>query len=383
MREDITYDQDEAFALLKLMVNTNTVNPPGNELALAEAIKPVLEKEGLLVSIDEFIPGRYNMIVRYPGKISGSELMATGHLDTVPLGDRKWIHDPFGCEVEDGKAYGRGISDMKSGDAAALYSLILLKRSGFVPENDIVFVATAGEEKFSIGAHDFVQKGGMDKAKALLVCEPSGLELGVAHKGAYFVKTEFYGKTAHGSMPYLGINAIAHLADFVKEIGTHTFGCEPDPHLGLPTVSLNLAKGGAAMNVVPDEAECILDFRTIPGQTWVDVKAFLDEVLTTLSKKTEDLKFAYMKMAEFPSVACPENHKILDAFDDAAGYKMKRKYINFYTDASAMVPNSDFPVVIVGPGETSQAHQPDEYMLVDKFYEAISIYYNFFKHYKV
>lgn len=383
MEEPVSFDHDEAFELLKIMVQTNTVNPPGNELELASKLKPLLEKEGFQVTIDEFEPDRCNMIVRYTGKDHSRELVFTGHMDTVPLGDGTWKHDPFGCEVEDGKAYGRGISDMKSGDASALYSMILLKREGFVPDHDVLFVATAGEEKYSVGAKDFVKKGGMDKAGALVVCEPSGLELGVAHKGAYFVRTKFYGKTSHGSMPDLGINAISHFAEFVGALGSHRFGDMPDPHLGMPTVSLNMAKGGAAMNVVPDEAECVLDFRTIPGQTWADIKAFLDTILTELSNKVNDFRFSYEEMAGFPSVACPPDHAILSAFDRAAGYPMKRKYINFYTDASTMVPDADFPVVILGPGETSQAHQPDEFMYLDKYYEAISIYFRFLKEYKL
>ncbi|MGI6262785.1 MAG: M20 family metallopeptidase [Succiniclasticum sp.] len=380
MSEAFGFDKEEALSLLRLLVTTNTVNPPGNEMLLAKKLKPILEKEGFAVTIDEFVPSRCNMIVRYRGKAATPEVVFTGHLDTVPLGDITWHHDPFGCEVEGDKAFGRGISDMKSGVAAALYSMILLKRSGYTPDHDIVFVATAGEEKMSIGAFDFIKKGGMDHAGALIVCEPSSLELSPAHKGACFVKVEFFGKVAHGSMPHLGVNAIYHMASFAEALKNTAFDVKPDPHLGMPTVSLNLVKGGAALNVVPDHAECILDFRTIPGMKWSDIQKYIDSVLAKLAG-TDGLKYSYEKIIELPSVACPSEDNILKAFDEAAGHPLPRKYLVFYTDASAMVTKKGLPVVIFGPGETHMAHQPDEYVLLSKYYASIGIYQKFMQLY--
>ena len=162
------YNKDEALDLLRLMVTTKTVNPPGNEAELARKLQPILEKEGLEVTLDEFLPNRANMIVRLKGKNAKPELMLTGHLDTVPVGTVKWEHDPFAFDIVDGIVYGRGVDDMKGGDAAALYAMIMLKRNGIVPENDVVFVGTVGEETMDLGSGHFTANGGMKDCGALV-----------------------------------------------------------------------------------------------------------------------------------------------------------------------------------------------------------------------
>lgn len=378
------YNKKEALDLLRLMVTTNTVNPPGNEAVLARKLQDLLEKEGLEVILDEFLPNRANMLVRLKGKQAEPELIFTGHLDTVPVGAVPWEHDPFAFDIVDGLVYGRGIADMKAGDAAALYAMLMLKRHGIVPEQDILFVATVGEETMDLGSGHFTAKGGMEKCGALVVCEPSGVQLYTAHKGAIWVKIEFFGQTSHGSMPDLGVNALLHMAKFINIIKEQPFDIKPDAHLGMPTLSINKASAGTSANVVPDHAECIIDFRTIPGQTWEDVKAHLDKALAKAAEGEKAFKYQYAYLDKvLASVACPEVHHILEDFDKAAGRVLPRKQVNFFTDASTMVTRPDLPVVIIGPGESSQAHQPNEHIPLEQFYECISIYYNFMKAYRI
>ena len=381
--EKINFDHEEALQLLKLMVSTNTVN--GNEIVLERKLKEILEKEGLECEIDEFGPnGRANMLVKYPGADHSKPVLAmTGHMDTVPVGQVKWEHEPFACEIADGMLYGRGATDMKGGDAACLYAMILMKRAGIVPKQDLVFIATAGEETLSLGANRFIEQDGMKNVGALIVCEPSGLKQTIAHKGAIWVKVKFFGKTAHGSMPHLGINALLQMTRFVEALRDLPFAVEPNPTLGMPTVSVNKCVAGAATNVVPDHAEVELDYRTIPGQTWEDIKAHIERALAIAAEGDSDFnaRYAYMGKVLAP-VACPDNHHIMDDLDAAAGRKLERKSVNFFTDASVLV-EPGLPVVILGPGEDSQAHQPNEHIPLEQFYEAINIYYNFMKDYEV
>ena len=381
--EKINFDHEEALQLLKLMVSTNTVN--GNEIVLERKLKEILEKEGLECVIDEFGPnGRANMLVKYPGLDHSKPVLAmTGHMDTVPVGQVKWEHEPFACEIADGMLYGRGVADMKGGDTACLYAMILMKRAGILPKQNLVFIATAGEETLSLGANRFVELDGMKNVGALIVCEPSGLKQTIAHKGAIWVKVKFFGKTAHGSMPHLGINALLQMTRFVEALRDLPFAVDPNPTLGMPTVSINKCSAGAATNVVPDHAEVELDFRTIPGQTWEDIKTHIERALAIAAEGDSDFnaRYAYMGKVLAP-VACPDNHHIMDDLDAAAGRKLERKSVNFFTDASVLV-EPGLPVVILGPGEDSQAHQPNEHIPLEQFYEAINIYYNFMKDYEV
>ena len=268
-------EKQEALELLRSMIKTNTVNPPGNEKELAVKLAALMNSEGIEAETVEVLPGRDNLIVRMAGENHGKLLAATGHLDTVPPGGIPWEHDPFAADVVDGKLYGRGTSDMKSGDAAFLYAMIKLKREGIVPKQDVIFIGTVSEENGSLGAKAFVEAGGMKNVDALLVCEPSSNELDIAHKGAVWVKVKFYGKTAHGSMPDLGVNAVSRAAKFIAAIDAQSFDVKPDDILDMPSCSVNICQGGVATNVVPDYCEVNIDFRTIPGQTAEDIKAYL------------------------------------------------------------------------------------------------------------
>ncbi len=379
----LEFDKAEAFDLLKMLVTTNTVNPPGNEAVLAEKIKNYLAAEGIESKLEEAEPNRANLIIRYAGVKHEPALLVTGHLDTVPVGGVEWKFDPFSCAVDGDLVYGRGTSDMKSGDAAFLYALVLMKRRGIVPPQDIVICLTCGEENCCVGARDFVKRDGMKGIGATLIAEPSNAEALVAHKGAYWVKVKFYGQTAHGSMPHLGINAVTRAAKFVLAINAQKFNCTPDPWLGMPTFSLNMLHGGMATNVVPDYAECTIDFRIIPGQTQRDIEEFIDSALATAGAGDDQFKADYEFLLDALPIACPAGDKILDALDEAAGKKLVRRGVNYYTDGSTFVGNNPMPVVVYGPGDDKQAHQPNEHITLTSYYDAVEVYYNFMSHYSL
>ncbi len=377
-------EKAEALELLRSMIRTNTVNPPGNEKELAGKLAALLRSEGIKAETVEVLPGRDNLIVRMAGENHGKLLAATGHLDTVPPGGVRWEHDPFGAEVTDGKVYGRGSSDMKAGDAAFLYAMIKLKREGIVPKQDVIFIGTVGEENGSLGAKAFLETSGMEQADALLVCEPSSNELDVAHKGAVWVKVKFYGKTAHGSMPELGINAVSRAAKFVVAINAQTFAVKPDDILGTPSCSVNICQGGVATNVVPDYCEVNIDFRTIPGQTCRDIRDYVEKALTEAAKDDPDFKAELEILSDLPAVRCPEGASILAALDKAAGRQHIRRGVRFYTDASTLVGKyPEKQVVIYGPGWSEMAHQPNEYCEVEQFERFTETYVNFLKDYEI
>lgn len=377
-------EKAEALELLRSLIKTNTVNPPGNEKELAVKLAALLNSEGLEAETVEVLPGRDNLIVKMAGENHDKLLAATGHLDTVPPGGVKWEHDPFEAEVIDGKLYGRGSSDMKAGDAAFLYAMIKLKRAGIIPKQDVIFIGTVSEENGSLGAKAFLEAGGMEKVDALLVCEPSSNELDVAHKGAVWVKIKFYGKTAHGSMPELGINAVSRAAKFIAAIDAQTFAVQPDDILGMPSCSVNICQGGVATNVVPDYCEVNLDFRTIPGQTSQDIREFVEKALAEAAKGDKDFKAELEILSDLPAVRCPEGASILTALDKAAGRQHVRRGVRFYTDASTLVGNyPEKQVVVYGPGLSELAHQPNEYCEVEQFERFTETYVNFLKDYEI
>ena len=196
------FDAAESIELLQAMIGINTTNPPGNESGLTKWLADWLKARGVESEIVEIESGRSNLVVTLRGKTSDRALLYTGHLDTVPPGQQQWLHDPFGGEIVGDYLYGRGASDMKSGLAAMLYSFVLLKRQGFVPEQDLILLATAGEEVNCLGARTFVAAGGMKNVVAAVVGEPSNGDVIVAHKGAAWLEITTRGSTAQVSMPH-------------------------------------------------------------------------------------------------------------------------------------------------------------------------------------
>jgi succinyl-diaminopimelate desuccinylase len=104
--------------LARQLLGFNTINPPGSEADCMRFFADWLADSGFEVSLSSFGEGRSNLIARLRGATAGKPLVFTGHLDTVPLGNAQWQYDPFGSQIEDGRLYGRGSSDMKAAVAA-------------------------------------------------------------------------------------------------------------------------------------------------------------------------------------------------------------------------------------------------------------------------
>ena len=376
-------EEKEATDLLQNILRCNTTNPPGNEAVLAEIIKQWLAGEEISCLIDEFELNRANLIFEIKGAAEGLKLLATGHLDTVPPGNRPWQHDPFGAEIKDGLIYGRGASDMKGSVSAMLYAIARMKRKGIMPKQDILFLATAGEEMFCQGALHFVDKNGMENIGAVLVGEPSNGDLLLAHKGAAWLEVTTYGKTAHGSMPDLGVNAVMSMNVFLTALARQSFQAEKHSLLGLPTISVNKIEGGVAINVVPDSCKCKIDIRTIPGQNEDDVKILIEKAIAEATECCPKFKADYKFLCSLPSVGCIPNDKIIDCAVECADREMKQRGVNYFTDASALIGDKKMPLIIYGPGDDKQAHQPDEYLSMSKYFEAIEFYEKFFTAYSI
>ncbi|WP_239984606.1 M20/M25/M40 family metallo-hydrolase [Lentibacillus sediminis] len=194
-------DKEQAKSFLKEIIQINSVNPPGNETEVANKLKGLFDEHGIETELVEYDENRTNLIAHLKGKEEGPVLGLTGHMDVVPPGEIDWEHDPFAADEADGKIYGRGASDMKSGLAACVLAMVALKEEGLPQKGEITLLATVGEEAGAVGARQLTEKGYADKLDALIVGEPTDNLIKNAHKGALWLQLITYGQTAHGSMP--------------------------------------------------------------------------------------------------------------------------------------------------------------------------------------
>jgi succinyl-diaminopimelate desuccinylase len=339
------------------LVRLDTVNPPGREEAAASLLGDRLRAAGFDVTFHEHAPGRPSVVARLEGE--GPALCMTGHLDTVPLGGAPWSVEAFG-ELRDGRLYGRGSSDMKGGVAAIVAAAERLGRG------PLEIVLCAAEETGCEGALHLAESGALGRAGAVLVAEPTGGVPHVAHKGVLWARATTEGKSAHGSSPHLGRNAIYPLAAAVAALAELDFEVEPHPILGEPTLNLGTINGGSGINLVPDRAEAGIDIRTVPGMTSSDV---LDRL-----RSLAGAEVTIEAILDLPPVSTDPDDPFVRSAAEVAG--SSGGGLAYFTDAAALTPAYGTPpTVIWGPGEAAQAHQTDEWASAEKIEAAAEGYY--------
>ena len=359
----------DAIALAQELIRFETVNPPGAEEACAEHLAKVLEPHRFSVERYELQPCRVSLVVSLPGKESSlAPLVFTGHLDTVPLGQQPWSVPPFAGQIRDRKLYGRGSSDMKAGVAAFVSAAVEVASAGAL-QRGLTLVISAGEETGSEGARHLAELDVLGAASALVVAEPTSNHLAVAHKGALHLRAKVSGRTAHGSMPHLGENAISKALSAIARLEADSFKIAPHPLLGGPTMAVTSIGAGENVNSIPDTCTFTLDVRTIPGMEHSDVLAELRDVLGPSVHL--DLPLADMPPVgtdpEDPFVRC-----ILACLGEGAAAPIGLPY---FTDASVLqTAYNGCPTVILGPGEPGQAHQTDEFCFIERINMAALIY---------
>ena len=360
-----------AVELTQQLVRLDTVNPPGNELPCIELLGGLLEDAGFVLAYHAFGEGRATLIARHRNMDDKPALCFTGHVDPVPLGLQPWSTDPHAADIYDGKLWGRGSSDMKSGVAAFTWAALELAHD-LAGSAGLELVITAGEETGCEGAFDLAKNGdALGNVGAVIVAEPSSNYPWVGHKGALWLKGETSGVTAHGSMPDKGENAIYKAARAISKLEEFDFDVARHPILGDPTLNVGTVHGGINTNSVPDRTEFNIDIRTIPnqhhGQLREQLASYLgrDVALTTIV----DCGGVWTN---------PEEKWIGDVFDIVAketGHSPSVAAATYFTDASALTPAyGNPPTVILGPGEAAQAHQTNEYCYVANIEQSVEIY---------
>jgi succinyl-diaminopimelate desuccinylase len=358
-----------AVALTRELVAFDTINPPGAAGACIAHLMHRLEAAGFACTLQPIGEGRPNLLARI-GRRDAPGLVFTGHVDTVPLGAKPWSVDPFAGEIRNGRLYGRGTSDMKSGVAAFVVA-VEARAAALADGPEVVLAITAGEETGCDGALAMAQAGMLPKAAALLVGEPTGNQPMIGHKGALWLKAETSGVTAHGSMPDLGDNAVYKAARAIARLADFDFNVARHPVLGPPTLNVGRVAGGLNINSVPDHAEILVDVRTIPGMSHAAVREDLTGVIGEAARVTTlfDLEGVWTE-PDAPWAA-----RAIACACAVLGQPFAPKSAPFFTDASVLTPALGHPpTLILGPGETGQAHQTDEYAEVAKIDAAVEIY---------
>ncbi len=370
--------EDEVVKIGQDLVRTQSVNPPGNELAAAEYVVEILKKSGVEAELVKHSDSRASALARLKGRGKAPALFYNGHLDTVPVGTEKWIHEPFGGEVAEGKIWGRGAADMKSGLAAMITAMKVLAQARLPLRGDLILAATAGEEIDSLGATAIAKMLSQEPIQALFIAEPTYNEIYIAEKGVFWVQIDTFGKTAHGSMPEKGRNAVLMMVKIINEFEKVDFPYKPHPILGGFSRSINSILGGIKTNVVPDHCVATIDMRTVPGQDHSAISRRIENMIKDLSRTIPDFRATVKVVNDHASVETSPSDPIVQKFSalvtEMTGQKGGLKGANFFSDAVGFLPVLKLPLILFGPGEPGQAHQPNEHVEVARLVDAARIF---------
>jgi succinyl-diaminopimelate desuccinylase len=371
-------DEGEVVDLCRRLIQIRSIDPPGNELEAALFVADYLGRAGLKADLVEHGPGRASVFATLKGSGERPGLVFSAHLDVVPVGAEKWQRDPFGGELAEGKIWGRGASDMKSGLAAMLVAARALAEAGLGLKGDLHLVLTAGEETGLTGAHQLASRPELKRVGAILVGEPSSNQLVIAEKGALWVELSTYGKTAHGSMPDQGRNALTMMLALLGGVERMEVDFKVHPLLGVFTRSINTINAGITTNVVPDRCVATVDMRTVPGQDHDAILRQIQGLMDDLKGDDPGFEATCRVLSDYPPLATEPDSSLvkdfLEVLEQVSGVPHEPRAVRYYTDAAALVPALNVPMVICGPGVAELAHQPNEYVEVSRLGEAARIY---------
>ena len=370
-------EKKELNEFLQRLIQIKSVNPPGNEKEIASFIKRLLLRNNIPSELVPLEEGRCSVVAKIEGK-EERNITLCGHLDTVGAIEEDWSKPPFQGLIENGKMYGRGTSDMKGGVAASIYSLMLLKRRGITPQKKVQLALTADEEWGYRGAKTLVDQGFFDQTDFLIITEPTNLQVAVGEKGEIWIKAKFYGKSAHGSTPELGVNTVVPGSKFVLEVSEEYKKLfNPDPLWGNNSINIGQFHGGVQVNVVPNYSEVQLDFRVISEE---DKKRALELV----RKKGQDIgeEFGVQFKEEIfnyhPPIFTSLDNLYIQKFMQVAGVK-EATIVKYCTDGGTIIPEKKIPFIVFGPGDIAQAHQNDEYIELESLYQSVDTFLEFLK----
>ena len=265
-------------SLCRDLVRIPSVNPDGDpgtsstgEKACAEYVAHLLTGLGAEVVLEEVLPGRPNVIGRFPSRGPRKpRILLAPHTDTVSVSGM--TIDPFGAEIRDGRLHGRGACDTKGTMAAMLAALEELGPEGIASLGaEVHFAGFMGEETGQWGSRHFADRYSDPGYYSLAVVgEPTECAVVHTHKGSYWCSITTRGRAAHGARPELGENAVLKMTPIIEALyrGFLPRLSAPEfrhPVLGDSTMNLGMIFGGTRTNIVPDSCTIRLDIRFTPA----------------------------------------------------------------------------------------------------------------------
>jgi acetylornithine deacetylase len=374
----------------------------GMEKAVQQIVADRLDKMGLDVTIyvpagEKFLKHPYfcatrndfsespNVIGKWNGTGGGRSIVLNGHVDVVPAGDLKqWEDNPYSGKVADGKLYGRGSTDMKGGNLAAMLAVQALRETGCELKGDVIFHSVVEEESGGAGTLSAVLEG--FTADAAIIPEPTNMKIFPSQQGSMWFRITVKGKAAHGGTRYEGISAIEksmlvfHALQKLEKVRNDRITDPLYENIPIP-VPVNIGKinGGNWPSSVPDTVVLEGRIGVAPNETMEEVKTELQAAMSSISDKW--LREHPVEVEWFGAQWLPgkidKEHELMQIltknFKNSQGTDPVVEASPWGTDGGLLTTVGNTPSIVFGPGVTALAHYPNEYIEISKIIEAAEI----------
>ena len=359
--------------MLQRLVAFDTTSRDGN-IPLIEFVEAYLDGWDVPHFRVDYEAGKKTNLFATIGPDIAGGIVLSGHTDVVPVDGQAWSSDPFTLTARDGRLFGRGTCDMK-GFIAVCLSLVPQFMAARL-KSPIHLALSCDEEVGCKGVRPLVahMRDRLAKPRAVIVGEPTSMQVVNAHKSAITFSTEVTGHEGHSSLTQQGVNAIMVAGELLSEINrirTDLIAAgDPTQRFSPPysTVHVGVIEGGTAKNIIPRRCSFQWETRLLPTADPEAVPLRIAAFAKTLEPAMWDVAPATGIRTDtvnrVPGLApehdSPAEHLALHLANANATHAVS------YCTEAGLFQQIGLPAVICGPGSIEQAHKPDEYIDVSE-----------------
>ncbi len=370
----------EQFAALIAAPSVSCTQPSLDQSnrAVIDLLAGWLGDLGFACDIQQVSPGKFNLVATYGTGPGG--LVLSGHSDTVPYDDALWKTDPLKLTEVDGSWVGLGSCDMKGFFALAIEAFQPLLHQPF--KQPLIILATCDEESSMSGAKALAAAGG-PLGRAAVIGEPTGLKPIRLHKGVMMERIEILGRSGHSSDPSLGHSALEAMYDAIgalKGLRQQWQQTYRNPQFSVPAPTLNFGciHGGDNPNRICGQCSLEFDLRPLPGMDPEMLRSAIRQKLQPLAELHQvqiDYAPLFSEVAPFEQNADAELVRVAERL---TGHTAEA--VAFGTEAPYL-QQLGCETLVLGPGDIACAHQPDEYLDLDRIEPTVKLLRGMIEHY--
>lgn len=380
-------NKEKQIKLLQDLVQISTIDDHEKQVVdyLVKLFEPYKHK--VRITRIPYKGDRESVVISIGPQDSDFKLGFSGHMDVVNLGDPEaWQDDPFSGKLYDNhtKMYGRGTTDMKSGLAGMVATMLTLLEEKIPLKGELRLLATVGEETGMWGSEELIKQGYVDDLDVLVIGENTiDLNVVYASNGDIDYTITSYGKVAISSAP--GINALDHMLDFIH-MANQKLRTQSKIHetLGPLVHNVTMISGGDQVNSFPGKVTARGNVRINPLYTVEEVQEMLESIVSELNTWPNyqfELQYDFLGGAVDGNLQDEYVISAKQILEEILGHYVEVVGETGATDASNFIKSPSAPTIfVVGPGNQT-AHQIDEYVDIEEYIAATEFYERFARKY--